>query len=260
MNLAVDLGNTAAKAFIYDEKRLVDELVFPKLTPIQLKSILKKYSIAASIVSSVIRDDSVVKQILKEHTSFYLLSSKLALPLKNKYKTPQTLGNDRIASAVGASFLCPHQQVLVIDAGTCIKYDFVNSKGEYLGGSISPGLQMRYQALNTFTDKLPLIKPTFKLSNNFIGGSTEESITTGVEQGIINEIEGFINLYEKKYNNLKVILTGGDVKRFARAVKFPIFAAKSVTAFNAAANQRFAVPNLTGIGLNEILEYNLSKK
>jgi type III pantothenate kinase len=243
MNLAVDIGNTDIKTYLIKEGTIV------KIdTGNKVKSILSSYPVQNAIISSVVADHKSLINILKKQSNLFILSSSLPLPIKIKYRSPKTLGNDRIAAAAAAFKLLPKKNVLVIDAGTCIKYDFINAKGEYQGGSISPGLLMRYKALNDYTAKLPLIKPRF--IKDFTGHSTEESILTGVQHGITNEISGFVALYSKKFKDLQIVLTGGDSgfiqkllnNGFAAGLNFPIF----------------AVPNLTGIGLNEILEYNLS--
>ena len=250
MNLAVDLGNTQHKLFVFDGAKLASAFSFAKLRADDLKNIFQKYPIQSAILSSVIKDGAAVKQFLKKRTHFLELNSALPLPIKIKYKTPATLGSDRITCAVGGAKLFPKQNVLIIDAGTCIKYDFVNAKGEYLGGSISPGLQMRFKALNYFTQKLPLVEiavikqKTKNKKQEFIGATTEESILAGVQQGIIGELNGFAEIYRRRFRSLKIVFTGGDAPRFAAAVIF----------------RTFAAPNLIATGLNEILQYNLSKR
>jgi type III pantothenate kinase len=143
-----------------------------------------------------------------------------------------------VANVVGAASLFPKQNCLITDAGTCIKFDFINAKKQYLGGAISPGISMRFKALHHYTDKLPLIKPQKKVM--LIGNSTKNSIASGVQNGALAEIENIILRYKKKFGGIKVILTGGDMEPFARNIKSDIFAA----------------PHLTLIGLNEILNFN----
>lgn len=170
------------------------------------------------------------------------LNEKTKLPLKNRYKTPGTLGKDRLATAVGANYLFPSRNVLAIDAGTCIKYDFVNSKNEYLGGAISPGLDMRFKALHHFTAHLPQLKKMKTANVNLIGRTTRDSILSGVQNGAIAEISGMIKCYQDKYENVHVILTGGD----------SVFIRTLVSE----KNRIFAAPDLTLLGLNVILNYN----
>ena len=170
-----------------------------------------------------------------------VLSSATNVPFVNLYKTPTTLGVDRIALVVGAVNEFPKKNTLIIDAGTCITFDFVNSKSEYLGGAISPGIKMRFDSLNHFTANLPLLEK--EEVNDFIGKNTKESINAGVVNGVIQEIDGVINQYKKKYLDLTVVLTGGDTNFLAKQLKSSIFA-----------NQNFLLQ-----GLNTILIFNIDK-
>jgi type III pantothenate kinase len=167
------------------------------------------------------------------------LDFKTPLPLINRYLSPETLGSDRLANACGAGFLYPNQPVLVIDAGTCLKMDIINSNNEYLGGSISVGLNMRFKAIHTFTDKLPLLSPI--PFTKLYGRDTTESILAGGMGGMLNEIEKAIEKYNESFPNLKIILTGGDAHHFEPALKNAIFA-----------------PHLTLYGLESILTKNVS--
>src|SRR5690348_10282862 len=144
MNLVIDIGNTRTKVFVFDGKRLVNKNALSSLGEPGLKKIFSSYSIEAAIVSSVVKTAPPFFSFLKKNTAFVSLSKSTPLPIRNRYRSKETLGNDRIANAVGASVLFPSQNCLVIDLGTCVKYDFVNSRKEYLGGAISPGLEMRY--------------------------------------------------------------------------------------------------------------------
>jgi len=178
---------------------------------------------------------------LNEILDFQVVSSASKVPFKNTYKTPKTLGVDRIALVAAAVVKFPKKHVLVIDAGTCITYDFVTKEAAYLGGAISPGIKMRYQSLHAFTENLPLLD-VFE-SNNFIGTSTEESIISGVLTGVQKEINGFIEDYQQEYLDLTVVLTGGDTNFLSKQLKSSIFA-----------NQNFLLQ-----GLNEILKFNQHK-
>jgi type III pantothenate kinase len=155
------------------------------------------------------------------------LNHKTKLPISIKYKTPDTLGADRVANAVASNDRFPNDHVLAIDAGTCIKYDLVDDNQCYHGGAISPGLTMRFKALNTFTDKLPLVQRSDQ--GMWLGQTTEESIQTGVEHGAVQEVKGFIESYEKEFPNLKVILTGGDASFFESRLKKQIFATRIIS-------------------------------
>jgi type III pantothenate kinase len=149
------------------------------------------------------------KTYLKKNFNFIELTDKTPVPVKNKYATPNTLGKDRLASAVAASSIFPGRNVLTINAGTCITYDFIDSKGVYHGGSISPGIEMRFKALHTFTGRLPLVEVEEKISA-LVGKTTKQSILSGVQQGILKEIEGIIQEYKKSFNNLQILVTGGS--------------------------------------------------
>ncbi len=242
MYLTIDIGNTSSKAVIFDKDNIKEVCYYKKLSLKDLKDIFSHHAITATILSSVAETKKEVIHFLRSNSVFLLLNSKTKLPVKNRYKTPETLGCDRLASAVGAAKLFPGKNVLVIDAGTCIKYDFINSKKEYLGGSISPGLRMRFQALHNFTERLPLIEPG-KVPT-LTGTSTKDSILTGVQLGIVNEMNGFIEQYRKKYRTLKVVMSGGDATLFAGHIKSSIFAA----------------PNSIHLGLHEILTYNVEQQ
>jgi type III pantothenate kinase len=169
------------------------------------------------------------------------LNQELPQVFSNAYATPKTLGNDRIALVSAASKLYPSQNVLVIDVGTCITFDIINSENQYLGGAISPGLQMRYRALNTFTENLPLLEPQEEV--NLIGNTTMMSMHSGVIFGIISEIDGVISMYKSQYKDLTIILTGGDSVFLCKRLKNSIFA-----------NSNFLLE-----GLNYILEFNKSQ-
>jgi len=169
------------------------------------------------------------------------LNNSTSLPINNLYKTIQTLGKDRIAAVTGGANLFPNNDLLIIDAGTCITFDFINANKDYLGGAISPGINLRFKALHNFTGNLPLIDP--KADVNLIGDSTESSILSGVINGVREEVDGIIGRYKSSYPNMKVIFTGGDVKYFDKYVK----------------NNIFAVENLVLKGLKAILNYNVKK-
>ncbi len=181
-----------------------------------------------------------MESFLREKTKLLILNHKTKLPFNNKYLTPNTLGRDRIAVMAAASLQFSKKNVLVIDAGTSITYDFLNDENEYLGGGISPGLKMRFEALNQFTDNLPLVSFKGDTLPDLIGGNTETSILSGVVVGFIKEINGIINAYELRYDNLTIIITGGDHKYFDKLLK----------------NKTFAAPNFVMEGLKGILDFN----
>jgi type III pantothenate kinase len=203
------------------------------------RDILKKFSPEAIIVSSVLKKIPIHKLVMPKGVNYLPFTSETQVPIKNKYRSAFTLGSDRLAAAVGGFLRFHGKPVLVIDAGTCLKFNYVNRKGEYLGGSISPGVEMRFKALHNFTARLPLLEAG-AYKPQLIGTDTTGSIKTGVMEGIFHEVKGVIESYRKKDKNLNVILTGGDAALFDKRLKTRIF----------------ADPYLILKGLNAILEYN----
>ena len=242
MNLAIDIGNTRVKAAVFEEDKLIELLVFDKKIIVsKIKKIIKNHTISAGIISNVGSISESKLAQLNKSFNFIVISASLKVPFNNLYKTPNTLGVDRIALVAAAVKQFPNTNVLIIDAGTCITFDFVDVNASYLGGAISPGIKMRYKALNKFTANLPLID-TIEL-HDFIGKNTEESIISGVLNGVKNEINGIIEDYYLKYLDLTVVLTGGDTNFLSKQLKSSIFA-----------NQNFLLQ-----GLNEILKFNQHK-
>jgi len=239
MRLILDFGNTFQKCAIFDDKKM---LAFERFSKIKLDDIItfiKPFQeIKSVILSSVINNDEMITNWLKTNYHFIELNSSTPIPISNKYATPDTLGKDRLSAAIGATSLFPKQNVLSIDAGTAIKFDLVNSKREYLGGSIAPGLYLRFKALHTFTDKLPLVP--YNNEHPLIGNDTQSSILSGVMNGAIAEINGLIDEYKNRFNDLKIVFTGGESIYFVKSIKSDIFADS----------------NLVIKGLNEILKFN----
>jgi type III pantothenate kinase len=242
MNLIIDVGNSRVKLAVFNHLEMVyNEVVTNKKLIQRLNEIIIEFNCLDAIISSVGNlKKSQIKEI-KQIVNLIELSFETNIPFINKYGTPETLGVDRIALVVAAVEKYKNSNVLVIDAGTCITYDFVNAKKEYYGGAISPGLKMRFKALNKFTKSLPLLEP--EESINLMGNTTNESIQSGIVFGVISEIDSFIHKYREKNADLTIVLTGGDVKFLAKRLK----------------NTIFANPNFLLEGLNHILTYNLSK-
>ena len=240
MNLIIDVGNTQVKLAVFGDGELMFNAVCKKdLLLVELQKIKKNFLIEQSIISTVaIFSEDELLEIKKIVPHIIQLSHKTPIPFKNLYSTPQTLGVDRVAIAAAAVSNYPDKNVLVIDAGTCITYDFVDEKGNYLGGAITVGVKMRYSSLNEFTDKLPLLDP--KYPKSIIGNSTAESIHSGIVNGVLAEINSIINQYKEQYKKLTVVLTGGDTNFLAKRLKNGIFA-----------NPIFLLE-----GLNMILIYN----
>ena len=241
MDLIIDIGNTNKKLALFEGDVLVDLQQFALLTPRNLREFALLYpDIGNCILSSVVSRHLPVHRILSSSCNFIELDETTPVPLHNLYRTVKTLGKDRLAAAVAGRNKFPGKNVLVINAGTCITYDFVNDNNEYLGGSISPGILMRFHALHTFTGKLPLV--SFVDQDILTGTDTRESILSGVLTGAVAEIEGITARYRKKYPDLKVILSGGDEKYFDKRLKISIF----------------ALPNIVIHGLQQILAFNVN--
>lgn len=248
MNLVIDIGNTLTKTALFKGDELTSFSSFEKISPDAVERILAiNTSVKSIILSSVAEYDKSITDNLASQYKVIELTHQTKLPIENLYGTPETLGKDRLAAAVGANSSFRFQNVLSIDAGTCIKYDFVNAKNQYLGGAISPGIEMRFKALNQFTDKLPLIN--YKHFDKLIGQNTEESLLSGVMNGIAEEVKGLIQRYEQQYPDLKVVFTGGYVKFFEKIFNIGTKGKSNI----------FADPFLVLKGLNHILNFNEKK-
>jgi type III pantothenate kinase len=238
MNLVIDSGNSAAKVGIFDDQKLLEKLTFTVLD--DLKSFMAHADYKNLIISSVKNDVDLISALAGKAEKKFVLNGRLPLPIQSLYATPETLGMDRLAGVCGASQLFPGSSCLVIDAGTCITYDFIDGHNNYHGGGVSPGLKMRFQAVHTFTAKLPLVSPVN--DPKLIGDTTETSIQSGVVNGMLEEMEGIIRLYKDKFPGLRVILCGGDAGFFENQLKASIFAS----------------PELVLLGLNSILIHNVN--
>ena len=237
-NLCLDIGNSLIKAAIFEGKELIEKFVFEHYQALFSWS---KYRYFSNVIISSVKNEEAQLHDAFSASKLVVFNYELSLPIKNAYKTPETLGKDRLASVVGAISIFPGKNCLVIDAGTCITYDIINAQAEYIGGAISPGLNMRFKALNHFTDKLPLLNPNFDAP--VTGNDTNSSIISGVQNGMVYEIQGMIENYNNLYPELIVILCGGDCSFFESKIKGTIF----------------AFPDLVLIGLNHSLLYNAPK-
>jgi type III pantothenate kinase len=233
--LVLDLGNTVIKLALYtnDQLEFVYRYSYDQLLELDKELALHEANI---IVSSVI-SDSKLKTILGKKHAFYQLND-LKLPFQNKYLTPETLGQDRLANAAAMTHFANGKNAICIDLGTCLKIDFKNAQNEYLGGSIAPGIKIRYQSLSHFTGKLPLVENMNH--TELIGTATNSSIQSGVMNGIIAEINGLISKYSQENQGLTIFMTGGD------ADKLELDSKKTI----------FADANFTLKGLQLILDYN----
>jgi len=241
LKLVIDLGNSRAKAAVYEGNELISLQIVENPTPEKFSALtLDELNLTAGIISSVAGDPTSYTAVYPG-LNWIVLDSDTAVPIINNYETPETLGKDRLAAVTAAHLLHPGKDMLVIDAGTAITYDFINRDGVYSGGSISPGLAMRFNSLHTFTRRLPLLQT--QEIDYLIGRNTNESILSGVINGIRCEIDGIIDQYRLSWPELRILLTGGDTKYFEKTLK----------------NNIFATPNLVLTGLKLILDYNLEK-
>lgn len=237
MNLVIDTGNTRIKVASFSGTKLHEKFLFA--TSQQLKAFLENEKFEHCIVSSVSKSSGEFLDWINSSGKKLVLSSNLPLPVTILYATPNTLGVDRIAAVCGAIEIFPLQNCLVIDAGTCINYEFLDAQAKYHGGAISPGIQMRFDAMHKFTARLPLLKEINK--TDLVGNSTESCMKSGVMNGVLAEVSGIIEQYTQKFSDLGVILCGGDAHFFENNLKHPIFTA----------------PDLVLHGLNRILRHNV---
>jgi type III pantothenate kinase len=237
--LILDFGNTLKKLAVFRGEELLEMRTTSLDVVTEIEQLKNSYrGLDTAILSTVVRIDIHLLQYLKSNFSFLLFDQDTPIPISNKYETPKTLGKDRLAAAIGAQLMFPAENVLVIDAGSSITYEFITKKGEYLGGAISPGLRLRSRALHEFTDQLPLVE----LSGHaeLLGRNTLDCLRSGVLNGAIAELNSMIAQFIEQFGELKVILTGGDLKYFEKSLKYNIFASA----------------NLVLVGLNHILDFN----
>ena len=240
MNLIIDVGNSFVKLAVFDNDIVVYKKSCLKSEFFnEIEEVISQFAmISNAIISSVGKFSDKELSILNKKFQVFELTHKTKIPFTNNYATPNTLGVDRIALVSAAAIQFPKKNVLIIDVGSCVTYDFINTKNEYLGGAISPGIELRYKSLHNFTDKLPLLSP--ETPSELIGNSTKSSIHIGVMQGVTLEIDGVITSFKEKYKELTIILTGGGAHYLVDSLKNDIFA-----------NSNFLLE-----GLNYILENN----
>ena len=241
MILAIDVGNTRIKGAVFEGATLLETFVFMKTElQVSIENILKKHIKVSNLVVASVSD--VEKQAFiafEELVKTHFVSHIDSFPFVNCYETPHTLGIDRLVLAAGATLRFPNQNRLVIDAGTCVTYDFIDENNNYLGGAISIGLRLRYKTLHKYTAKLPLLN--LENPKHLIGKSTSESIHSGVVNGLVFEIDSFITYYKVLYPKFIIILTGGDAEFLAKRLKNTIFA-----------NSNFLLESL-----NQLFQYNI---
>lgn len=244
INLIIDIGNSRTKIALFNEHDLMFNVSMERLTLEHVKMLKDEHPQLKNVILSTVKpDDRELNSFLsREFDQFIELDHLTELPIENLYQTPETLGKDRLAAAVGANELFPGKNLLVIDAGTAITYDLVSEKNQFIGGNISPGLEMRFKALHHFTGKLPLI--SYNDDFDTLGKNTDDAIRAGVQNGILYEMAQNIEFFNRNYQNLHIIMTGGDSNFFDKKLNYSIF----------------VYFNLTLIGLNRILEHNAKKK
>jgi len=219
--LCFDFGNTRLKCGVFNDDELAEVFPLANSKVSIIEDLLKRYHPKKTILSSVIDHNVEIEKILAEKTSFHKLSSKTILPFTTPVGKPETIGADRLALAAAAVYFHSGKNNLVIGLGSCVTYNFVNKYNSFVGGSISPGMEMRFKSLNYYTAKLPLVKPDWNFP--LIGYDTRTNILSGVLIGLAEEIDGTINKYKEKFHNINVLLTGGDVVYFAHHLKSRIF-------------------------------------
>jgi type III pantothenate kinase len=220
--LCLDFGNTRLKAGIFNGAALLEELVLPDDTVETITALVNKYQPQKSILSSVINHNTAIENILSSTSKFHLLSHNTRLNFSTAVGKPSTIGADRLALSAAAVHFYPGKNNLIIGLGSCITYNFINQYHEFLGGAISPGMEMRFKSMHEHTAKLPLVQKDWNFP--VIGYDTKTNLQSGVIAGITFEIGGCIEFYEKRYDNFNVVLTGGDAGYFARHLKKEIFA------------------------------------
>ncbi len=243
MNLVVDFGNTLVKLAVFDKGELVAQRCMERLHPSVLEELLSEWPVRRAVVASTRGEVDDVAAMLRGRVDYLLeFTSQTPVPIGNAYLTPETLGRDRLAAAVGATVLYPGENVLIVDFGTAVTIDLVTADNTFRGGCISPGVKTRFRALHDYTAKLPLCAATE--DEGLSGLTTEEAIELGVMNGIAFEIEGYVVRMREQIDGLCVIFTGGDAKFFVKRIK----------------NTIFANCNLVFCGLNRILEHNASEE
>jgi type III pantothenate kinase len=238
ITVCFDFGNTRLKYAVFKNRELAYEDVLTDMEPDTLQALMEKTVPQKTILSSVIDHNTAIERVMAAHSKFHLLSNTTKLPFTAPVTKPETIGADRLALSAAAVEFFPGKHNLVVGLGTCITYNFIDKQKQFLGGGISPGMEMRLKSLRDYTAKLPLVKADWNFP--LVGYDTRTNITSGVILGMAKEIDGIIDAYSERYNNFNVLLTGGDAPYFAQLMK----------------NKIFADPHLIYKGLYAISEYN----
>lgn len=248
MNLCIDQGNSRTKvALMTDEGKMINHFIYKQFSSADVERLFELYDITDSIISSVVNIEAAVVNTLSRNSQhFVLFDHNTPVPIINRYETPQTLGQDRLAAAVGAKSLCPNENLLIIDAGSAITYDFVTAEGEYMGGNIAPGLKMRFTMLHRMTKKLPLVEAEEKELIPLFGKNTRDAIAAGVIRGVAYEVKGYMRTLHEKMPHFRTYLTGGHAS----------YVLNNVRSSRSEQREIHYEKNLVLIGLNEILIFN----
>lgn len=248
MNLCIDQGNSRTKvALMTDEGKMINHFIYKSFSSADVERLFELYDITDSIISSVVNIEAAVVNALSRNSQhFVLFDHNTPVPIVNRYETPQTLGQDRLAAAVGAKSLCPNENLLIIDAGSAITYDFVTAEGEYMGGNIAPGLKMRFTMLHRMTKKLPLVEAEEKELIPLFGKNTRDAIAAGVIRGVAYEVKGYMRTLHEKMPHFRTYLTGGHAS----------YVLNNVRSSRSEEREIHYEKNLVLIGLNEILIFN----
>jgi type III pantothenate kinase len=242
MDLCIDQGNSRTKvALMTDDGKIMNDFIYKSFASAEVERLFDLYDITDSIISSVVNiEAAVVNTLSRRSRNFVLFDHNTPVPIVNGYDTPRTLGQDRLAAAVGAKSICPDENLLIIDAGSAITYDFVTDKGEYFGGNIAPGLKMRFTMLQRMTKKLPLVETEENELIPLFGKNTRDAIVAGVVRGVAYEVKGYIRTLREKVPHFRTFITGGNAPYILNNVRMEMHYEK----------------NLVLKGLNEILVYN----
>ena len=245
MNICIDQGNSRTKvALMTDEGKMVKHLMYRSFSSSDVERLFDLYDITDSIISSVVDiEAAVVNTLHRRSQHFVLFDHNTPVPIVNQYGTPETLGQDRLAAAVGAKSLCPDENLLIIDAGSAITYDFVSDKGEYKGGNIAPGIKMRFTILHRMTKKLPLVEADENELIPLFGTDTRDAIAAGVIRGVAYEVKGYMRTLGEKVPHFKTFLTGGHAP----------YILNNVRSSRTEKREILLEKNLVLIGLNKIL-------
>ena len=248
MDLCIDQGNSRTKvALMTDDGKIMNDFIYKSFASAEVERLFDLYDITDSIISSVVNiEAAVVNTLSRRSRNFVLFDHNTPVPIVNGYDTPRTLGQDRLAAAVGAKSICPDENLLIIDAGSAITYDFVSAEGEYLGGNIAPGLKMRFTMLHRMTKKLPQVEVDENELIPLFGKNTRDAIAAGVIRGVAYEVKGYMRTLHEKMPHFKTFLTGGNAPYVLNNVRTSRTEKRELT----------YEKNLVLIGLNEILVFN----